>query len=118
MKILADENIPQDAVKYWKERGLEVIPVAIEYAGASDSRIIEIANSHEALIITCDRDFGALIFQEGLHPVMGIIYLRLSTMNPLLLAKTIESLLTSSSFKFENFMTVVEDNFVRQRNFK
>ena len=44
--------------------------------GSTDLGVVEPANNQEALLITCDKDFGDLVFNQHYH-TNGVILLRL-----------------------------------------
>ncbi len=74
--FLADENIHHDVVAFLREHGLDVATVSdSKLAGAADSSILDVALRTGRIVLTHDRDFGALAVAAG-QPILGIIYLR------------------------------------------
>ncbi|MBX2957567.1 MAG: DUF5615 family PIN-like protein [Cyclobacteriaceae bacterium] len=116
MKLLADENIPLDTVELLEDAGYDVLSILKKYSGISDREIIHLSNKEERLIITFDKDFGFHVFDEGLLPKMGIIFLRDAELIPEKTAHLLIKLLQSGS-SFKGNMTVVTEYFVRQRKF-
>ncbi len=58
MKFLLDENFPKSAEKLLIELGYEVIDIrGTELQGIDDSRLFELAQENEAILLTTDRDF-------------------------------------------------------------
>lgn len=54
----------------------DVVPVArLGLAQADDSDLLQVAREQQRAFVTRDRDFGGLVFVEGLRT--GVIYLRM-----------------------------------------
>ena len=67
MRILADENIPGDAVVMLRSRGHDVVWVRTDSPGDADESHLSRAVSEQRLLITFDKDFG----QARLPPRAG-----------------------------------------------
>ena len=48
--------------------------------GATDEEVLSLANERDAILVTFDRDFGVLVFQQHLTHA-GVIYVRLSALS-------------------------------------
>ncbi|MBX2944271.1 MAG: DUF5615 family PIN-like protein [Cyclobacteriaceae bacterium] len=114
MKLLADENIPLETVELLEESGFDVLSILRKYSGVADTKIIDLANNEDRLIITFDKDFGFLVFARGFLPKKGIIFLRNAELAPEKTAQLLINLLRSGS-TFEGHITVVTEHFIRQR---
>ena len=78
MRILANENFPKEAVEALKERGHDVFWIREEKPGISDSEVLQIAQAEKRLLITFDKDFGALVFTQQLNTAeIGIVLFRI-----------------------------------------
>jgi predicted nuclease of predicted toxin-antitoxin system len=66
MRILANENFPRQAVEALRSRGHDVFWARTECPGTPDSQVIRRAASEGRILITFDKDFGELAFQQGL----------------------------------------------------
>src|SRR4051812_67089 len=75
MHFLADENFPGPSIKLLKEAGLHIERFADVDLGAPDTSVIEYASRTGAIILTFDKDFGHLVFQEG-YSSPGIVFYR------------------------------------------
>ena len=76
MKFIADENLGSEVPKFLRSLGIDVIAVAEVAAGEADPNVLSIANSQQRILLTLDKDFGELVFKEGLiHS--GVILFRL-----------------------------------------
>jgi predicted nuclease of predicted toxin-antitoxin system len=66
MRILADENIPGDAVAALRECGHDVAWVRADAPGSSDIVVIARAQAENRILVTFDKDFGELAFRSKL----------------------------------------------------
>jgi predicted nuclease of predicted toxin-antitoxin system len=117
IKLLADENFPSASIDQLNEAGLDTQSVLKLSPGIPDKEIILLANQERRLILTFDRDFGHLIFKEGLIPENGVIYFRLQNFKPITPARLVIEMLNNKQFDFKRTITVVEENFIRQTKF-
>ena len=117
MKLLANENVPLDSVFLLREWGFDVYSVSLDNPTISDEVVMQIAIAQNRTIITFDRDYGELIFKKGYRPNAGVIYLRIEPIYPEYPAGIVRQLIESEEFKFENALTVVDENRVRQRRY-
>lgn len=117
MKLLANENFPLKSVTYLKAKGFDIKAIGVENPGIKDSEVMDLAIREDRLILTFDRDYGELIFKHNYHPEKGIIYLRLDEFHPEYPGKLIENLLSNTEFNFDNSLTVVDVNGIRQRKY-
>ena len=58
MRILANENLPGDAVAALRLHGHDVVWVRDDAPGSRDREILEWAHTDERILITFDKDFG------------------------------------------------------------
>lgn len=116
-KTSCRRNFPLASVELLETKKYNIINVSKNHSGISDRNIIHLANQEDRLILTFDRDFGHLIFKEGVIPKMGIIFFRLQQFHPLLPAQVVIDLLQNNNFETVGAITVIEDNFIRQKKF-
>lgn len=77
MNLVADESVDSNIVARLRAEGHEVFYIAERSPSISDDEVLEIANTHSALLLTADKDFGELIFRlDRMHS--GIMLLRLA----------------------------------------
>lgn len=117
MRLLANENFPKASVLALRENGYNVLSIGEENPSIQDYEVIAIATKEERLILTFDRDYGELVFKKGLKPPKGIIYLRIDSFSPKEPAEIIDKLIKFQRFDFDRYLTVVDNNFVRQRKY-
>lgn len=101
MKIIADESVDFEIVEALRSAGVEVKAVVEMDPGISDDEVLELANKHQLLLLTEDKDFGELVIRLR-KPNFGVILLRFSGLE---IAPKIE--LTVSTV-IENFEKLVD----------
>lgn len=76
MRLLLDQDVYAVTARFLANLGHDIVPA--HQAGlsqASDDDLIRAAHEQDRLLVTRDRDFGALVFVRKLHG--GILYLRM-----------------------------------------
>ena len=81
MKWFTDENIPWASTTHLKRAGLDVVSVLEIGAGMSDRDVLAYAVNETRALLTFDRDFGELIFQQGLSSPPAVVYLRVTPLS-------------------------------------
>ena len=82
MKFLADENFPRPALVVLRDAGNDVRSVAEESPGLSDEEVAELCDRDERVLLTFDKDFGELVFRQGLRAGSAIVLFRLVPESP------------------------------------
>jgi len=77
MNLLADENIEQQVVERLRQDGHAVLYVAEMEPGIPDELVLQRANDERSMLITGDKDFGELVFRQGLVH-LGVVLIRLA----------------------------------------
>ncbi|WP_457559398.1 DUF5615 family PIN-like protein [Candidatus Harpocratesius sp.] len=80
-KFLLDENIPKSVYFSLKDTGYDVISISEKFRGIKDKEIIKISRKYKRIIITLDKDFGYLVFNQKKRP-FGVILLRIHPQSP------------------------------------
>ena len=78
MRIIANENVPGDAVEALRRSGHDVLWVRTEMPGSCDTSILARAQSERRLVVTFDKGFGELAFRAHLPASTGIVLFRIS----------------------------------------
>ena len=78
MNLFADESVDQLIVQRLRADGYQVIYVAEVQPSITDVEVLGRANELAALLISADKDFGELIFKQGLASAVGVVLIRLS----------------------------------------
>ena len=80
MRFLIDQDVYAATTRFLRNLGHDTITVSeIGLAQASDERLLQVAEELERILVTRDRDYGALVFLGGKGA--GVIYLRLLPSN-------------------------------------
>lgn len=82
MKWLADENIPTASIALLRQAGLDVTSVREIQPGLADHAVLGMAHGERRGVLTFDRDFGELVFQQQLPCPPAVIYLRFAPVSP------------------------------------
>ena len=77
MRLLADENTHGILVARLRGAGFDVEWISESAPGISDAAILDRADISTLILITNDRDFGNLIFNEGKPAPRALLYTRL-----------------------------------------
>ncbi len=77
MRLLADENVHGNVVRYLREQGFTVEWIKETSRGTADEDILKRVDITTLILVTNDSDFGALIFDKGLPAPFAILYTRL-----------------------------------------
>lgn len=117
MKFLANENFPLKSILYLRQQGIDIIAIGTDHKGIKDHDVMALAMSEGRTILTFDRDYGELIFRFNYRPEKGVIFLRLDEYSPDLPGKIVEALTKNNEHEFDNALTVVDENGIRQRKY-
>ncbi|MEM6647402.1 MAG: DUF5615 family PIN-like protein [Bacteroidota bacterium] len=111
MRLLADENFPKQAVEALRREGHDVRWVRTSAPGISDYEVLDIARREGRLLLTFDKDFGALTFQAG-ERSFGVVLFRLTPTPDL--GDTVVRLLKAND-SWLNHFSVVDERRIRSR---
>ena len=82
MKFLIDQDVYAITVRFLRNLGHDVVPVAeLGLSQTDDEELLRLAQEQGRIFVTRDRDFGSLVFVKGIGS--GVLYLRMlpSTQN-------------------------------------
>jgi predicted nuclease of predicted toxin-antitoxin system len=112
MRILANENFPEDAVEALRRAGYDVAWVRADAPGSSDRDVLRRAHSEDRILITFDKDFGELAFKIGLPATSGVVLFRISAPSSAHIAQVAVNVLSSRT-DWKGHFSVVEDRRIR-----
>jgi predicted nuclease of predicted toxin-antitoxin system len=115
VSLLADESVERQIVERLRRDGRHVLYVAEMEPGITDSDVLERANRAAALLLTSDKDFGELVFREGLLTAGGVVLLRLAGLSSELKAETVSAAFRNQEADFPHNFSVIEPGRVRIR---
>jgi predicted nuclease of predicted toxin-antitoxin system len=77
VNLFADESVDQPVVERLRQDSHDVVSVAELAPSITDDEVLREANGRAAILVTADKDFGELVFRQGVvHS--GVILLRLA----------------------------------------
>ena len=80
MRFLLDQDVYLATSRYRRELSHDVTSASeLGLSRASDRELLLLAREENRIFVTRDRDFGNLVFVEGIYS--GVIYLRVSPTN-------------------------------------
>jgi predicted nuclease of predicted toxin-antitoxin system len=87
--------------------GFDVVFAVNELRGASDSQILESSFAQRRIVLTHDRDFGALVITSK-QRFVGVLFLRPGHIKPSFTIESLRSLLARNPELIPPFIIVVE----------
>jgi predicted nuclease of predicted toxin-antitoxin system len=76
MRLLANENFPLEAVQALRLAGHDAAWIREDAPGSPDDAVLSRAARERRLLLTFDKDFGALVFRRGANASNGIVLFR------------------------------------------
>jgi len=114
VNLLADEGVDRQIVALLRQSGYEVLYIAELEPGITDKTVFDKANRLNALLITADKDFGELVFRQGMVRA-GVILLRLAGLSPMTRAGIVTSVVQGRESELAGAFTVISPGVVRIR---
>lgn len=112
MRILANENFPQDAIVALRLAGYDVLWVRESMPGSQDEQVLAHAQKENRVLITFDKDFGELAFRSNMPSENGIILFRIPMKSPEYVAELTLAAIVSRSDWIGHF-SVVDETRIR-----
>lgn len=116
IRLLANENFPFPAIRRLREAGVDVVAVAEVMPSASDRAVMDFARREQRWVVTYDRDYGDLVFKEGLLPPPAILYFRQEPYPPEFPATLVLAMLSEPQLA-EGCMVVISERNIRRKRF-
>jgi len=116
--ILTDENIFRGLIEALRKNGYEVFSVFESCRGISDIAVSKLSLQPPRIIITEDKDFGNLIFEQKLA-ITGVIFLRfLNTERDLVISEVLNFLSTQTFETLKGNFVTITPNKVRIKKYR
>jgi predicted nuclease of predicted toxin-antitoxin system len=112
MRFIVDENAGPSLAEWLRNHGHDVFSIYEQARGLDDLDVIEMAFKENCILITCDKDFGEIIFREH-RKHNGVILLRLDDERNQNKIAAIERVLRNYSDRLTYHFTVVTETKVR-----
>lgn len=115
--FLADMNLSPVTVEDLRREGYDVVRVSdLLPVDAPDSEILELARQRDAVVVTQDLDFSALLALSG-YDRPSLITLRLTNTDPYLVSERLKQVLGQVEQRLnEGCAVTVDDANIRIRN--
>ncbi|HTU93779.1 MAG TPA: DUF5615 family PIN-like protein [Gemmataceae bacterium] len=107
-KFLANENVPANAVEAARRAGVDITWVRDISPGISDEVVLALSQAEGRVLLTFDKDFGEMAFEQGKTATPGVILLRPRLRSPEYVAQFTVALLTQSIDWTGNFSVAQE----------
>jgi predicted nuclease of predicted toxin-antitoxin system len=114
MNLLADEGVERQIVEGLRQAGHDVWYIAEMEPGIDDEAILAQANGQHALLVTLDKDFGELVYRQGLVHA-GVVLLRLAGLMPETKANLVAQVMQQRGQEMIHAFSVVSPGTVRIR---
>lgn len=109
MRFLLDENISKVVARFLHQLGHTALRIKEIDPGIEDVKVLDLAVSLKATLITLDGDFGELIFKEK-QPHLGVIFLRLKNQTSNNIIKALKKALRQKVNLEDHFIVVTEQD--------
>ena len=114
MNLLADESVDKQIVERLRQEGHNVLYIAEMEPSITDDVVLRRANEGDALLVTADKDFGELIFRQGLAN-SGVVLLRLAGLSSETKARIVADVLLNRGAELVQAFSVISPAAVRIR---
>ena len=112
MRLLVDENVGPSVALWLAAMDHNVVSVYSEARGMPDDDIIRKSYEEDRILITCDKDFGELVFRER-RSHKGVVLLRLEDERPAMIVRALKRLLGEYADRLGGRFVVVTDDQTR-----
>jgi predicted nuclease of predicted toxin-antitoxin system len=76
VRFLAGENMPGEVVAALRQAGHDVAWIVEMSPGDTDDAVLARSVADSRVLLTCDKDFGAMTFRQGKNASCGVVLLR------------------------------------------
>jgi predicted nuclease of predicted toxin-antitoxin system len=114
MKLIADEGVDQPIVAALRAAAFDVTYYAELAPGTDDASILAHAQSEQTLLLTCDKDFGELVYRNHLVSA-GVVLIRLEGLSADKKARLVSEAIRLHGHQMLNAFAVVSPGMVRIR---
>lgn len=114
MRLLADENIPGEAVAALRVAGHDVAWIRVDQPGSSDRDVLARAQEENRILLTFDKDFGEFAWRERLPAACGVMLFRLPMPAPTDVGRVIVEIMNARG-DWAGHFSVIEVDRIRMR---
>jgi len=114
VNLVANEGVDRPVVERLRQDGHDVVYVAELSPSITDEEVLQEANARTAVLLTADKDFGELVFRQGLvHS--GVVLLRLAGLANATKAEIVAEVCRDRAAELVGAFSVVSPGQVRIR---
>ena len=114
MNLVVDESVNNLIVDALRRNGHNVLYVSEFAPSIDDDTVLDLANRHNALLITEDKDFGELVFRnKRVHA--GVVLIRLSGLSTQAKIHSVLTTFVNQGTELRNAFSVISPGRVRIR---
>ena len=114
MRFFADESVESEVVKRLRQEHHEVLHVPEIQPGLPDEDVLARARAAQAILLTHDKDFGALVFQKK-YLTTGVLLSRLQDLKAEMKADLMAHAIKTYSDELHGAFAVLTENEFRIR---
>ncbi len=114
MIFLVDESVDHSIVECLRKNNYTVMAIAEMEPGLTDIQVFDIANDSKAILITADKDFGEIVYQQNVIP-FGVILIRLSGLSSIKKSTIVYNAIQQHGIEIKGSFTVITPGIVRVR---
>jgi predicted nuclease of predicted toxin-antitoxin system len=114
VNLVADESVDRPVVERLRLDGHDVVYVAELSPSVPDEVVLQLANARSAVLLTADKDFGELVFRQGLvHS--GVLLVRLAGLGNATKAEVVAEVCRDRTAELPGAFSVISPGQVRIR---
>lgn len=117
MIFLADESVEIEITERLRQENLQVYSISEIHPGLADEKVLHKARELKAILVTQDKDFGALVFQQK-RVTQGVLLIRLPLLRASAKADLIVKTVKSYSREFPGSFAVLTEDEIRIRKLR
>jgi predicted nuclease of predicted toxin-antitoxin system len=112
MRWLADENFPGDAVDLLRAQAHDVAWIRTDSPGLVDADVLAHAMTEARVLLTFDKGFGRMVFQQGHKASCGVVLFRISVPSSQVAAQKVVHAL-GQRLDWAGYFSTVDDHGIR-----
>jgi len=114
LRFLVDENLGARLASHLQALGHDAVSVSERARGASDEQVLALAVKEQRILVTEDKDFGALVFRRGMAH-SGLLLVRLRRSLPAQVRAAVEQAIMAAGDRLQGRFAVVREGALRLR---
>ncbi len=113
--LVADEGVDKSIVDALRAGGHTVQYFAEAGAGSNDQDVLAAANEAQSLLLTCDKDFGELVYRQRLTN-SGVVLIRLEGLSADSKGSIVSQAMKDHLSEMQGAFTVISPGMLRIRS--